>query len=361
MGKAEEYNNRTHEQHQEGHPQDENVSDKHPALGKATQWLTEKQPELLLEMRGVMTEDADGTQTSWMKQQAMRVVHQDEGESRHSDRLDPETSAGKLFNEFQEMRHTLNHRDGEITVAKAIMFNLNRPAAEEMQQHMGIDPDSVPQLRLHGDPVRNQIQLLAGNWQEISSAGTDSLDQCNEEAFGYSIDSMKGLMEDIAATAGDQAVSFQAAATEKLDGTRWTDITKPEHREHMYEVMGKLTGEWSSDYRRQVASDLTDSIAEPLYDRMNQHLHDNPRSVEAAETAGNFLQKLAQARTSMSYGMLAQDEPQYRIGDSQLRETEQEIAGYLENGTRPGWMTEPPQSHWADQAGRIQQEAIAHR
>ena len=176
---------------------DEHTNDdqqlKHDAVQAATRWLNTYQPELLAEMSEITSGKLDGAKASWLTEDPHSVVCDEDGQLDYR----AVNSASKTFNEFQEMRNSLDGPEAETQAANAIMQTLSTPVARAVQE----SPASGPK---GNDPSAGKDgQEPATAWRRINESGALALYDADAEGFADALNAMQDCIATL--TAGAKA------------------------------------------------------------------------------------------------------------------------------------------------------------
>ena len=160
------------------------------AVRAASKWFNTYQPELFAEMTALTKGETDGRQASWMTTDPHTVVYDENDNPKYH----PDTPAGTIYDEFQQLRSTLDGEELATQAARAIAYTLNRPAANALEKHLGLNP------RLD-QPVTPEVSPKPHDpitaWRDNSETAALALCHNDPEDFADAVAAMQQMMAEI--------------------------------------------------------------------------------------------------------------------------------------------------------------------
>ena len=176
------------------------------------------------------------SQATWMNQDQTKAEHNN---SRAGyDACVPDTTAGILYNEFQEMR-----KGGyNSTAAYALMHILNRPAADRLlEADVNVEHHELEPFNAHMG-YRDTASIVAERWQDINQRGSNTLMLQEADHFNATTDRIKYLALD-ASFALYLKPDFEQHAASLTGSGEWRDIFSTQNRGELFQAVGRMAGD----------------------------------------------------------------------------------------------------------------------
>ena len=296
---------------------------------------------------------------SWITQHPTAVIYDTEDESRYHYDVDKKTSAGKLFDDFQDALGYMTKEQGQ-EAAKALTERLHMAVGNALgaigvnYRDQATDPHTGPPRTLETQLTDRFHQSIAGTMEHLVQGDSTS--------FAYAIESMRNIAEDATIHAsGDRPKTLQQEAASVADGGEWTRITQPDHRDRMYDLVSALGQDWSRDYQMHAARDLAKEAVADVDLRISEHLEqinpaDPPEKAQLANTMRDYFKGVTDhAALCLTHGPANHDPLLYQLGNKLHELANLELDDFIQNGKIPEpnadhplhGTTDPTQTHLA--------------
>ena len=276
---------------------------------------------------------------SWITQYPTEVVHDTEDESRHHYDLDPKTSAGNLFSDFQDALGYMTKEQGR-EAASSLTERLHMPVGNALGA-IGVDYSNQATDPQTG-PARTLEAQLTDRWRRSNANIMEHLQDGDSTSFAYAIESMRDIVQDAEIHAsGDRPPTLQQRAANVADGGDWTRITQPDHRDRMYELVSTLARDWSRTYQTETAKDLAKDAVADVDLRISEHLAsinpaDPPEKIELVNTMREYFKGVTDHAASCLANGPTQHQPlMYQLGNKLHELANVELDDFLQTGRIP--------------------------
>ena len=296
--------------------------------------LEENQPEAMRELNDHWQQKRPPIEASWLQQSHADTIDNPEELTQYHQGLNHDTTAGKIFGEFQEVGNmgwdTREMKQLAGRIAEMLLCPVKSAAALA-----GLQPANS---NLPGrTPVRHLDEILRDSMTDLLHSTSQTLYQGYREGFAVDMDAMKPMMDDIATWKGaGRPATFHELASSRIQDD-WRKITLAENSGKMYETATALRGSgWSREYQYEVAKDLGDAMVVEARTQVRDYKTEHPAPTEFQRNIMRlFTEQLDQAASNITESLRLPDRDDYRKAVSEATDTVKQVNDFVTDGLTP--------------------------
>ena len=260
----------------------------------------------------------------WMYQDPIRTVYDSENEASYHYELDDRTSAGRIFEAYQNSRMDITGSE-HLSTAIQVTQVLGKDAENTL--HL-VDVKAREQEDMIHSPTSYIQAQIAHRFEEWQSNTQIALVLNEPDDFAHQITVLQQIQRD---------------ANRLLQDNRPLTIQEEEGRpiDKIYDLAGNLSGNYNRNQRETAVTELVESATQLPMERISKHaesvyINGRPEEFELATTMEFYTYQMKEhAKLAMIQGTMDRDYILYGHGAQIATALREQIEEFIENGTVP--------------------------